>query len=140
MIARTVFLLALWITASRIVQPADDSVPVLTVCEALMEPDRYDGKSVVIVRRFSATSEGSWLDEECGLTVMNAGHEFSPIISTTYIASQVEQAPRLPSHFRWDRRLLLEKRDEVRKSTQLRFLTDRWAAEFGGSRRNYPGT
>lgn len=98
MIARTVFLLVLWIAASRIVLLADDSPPVLTVCEALMEPDRYDGKSVVIVARSVGTSEGSWLSEDCGLEVTNAGREFPPVISTSNVLSDIEPPPQLPDN------------------------------------------
>ena len=113
------------------VAAAAEPFPVLTVCEALKDPSRYDGKSVIIVGRSVGTSEGSWLSEDCGLTVLNGGREFSPLISTAWGTDQFAPPPELPEKFKWDRPLLQQKLAEVRKTTKLRYRTEMWAAEFG---------
>lgn len=45
---------------------AAESVPVLTVCEALNGLDKYDGGIVIVVGREGYTDEGSWLGQEYG--------------------------------------------------------------------------
>ncbi len=131
MLTRAAVFSVVLFAACRLSRAADDQPPVLTVCEALTYPDRYDGKSVVIVGRSSGTSEGSWLVEDCGLKVMRAEREFPPIVSTAYAESEFEPPPDLPNNFKWNRRLLQAKLDEVKKTTQLRSPTDIWAAVFG---------
>jgi hypothetical protein len=72
--SRSIVALALLFAGTRGVTPAaDNQPPVLTVCEALIDPDRYDGKSVIIVGRASGSFEGSWLAEDCGHKVVNSG-------------------------------------------------------------------
>src|ERR1019366_6710591 len=78
-------------------------VPVLTVCEALSDLERYTGKSVIVVGRTTSTDEGSWLDESCGLKVVRGDREFEAVISTTYIVSESAAPPTLPNGFRWDK-------------------------------------
>jgi hypothetical protein len=65
-----------------IVSASDVMPPVLTVCEVLSDLQRYQGKLVVVVGRSGATSEGSWLDQECGFKVVRNGREFPGSIST----------------------------------------------------------
>jgi hypothetical protein len=131
MLTRAAVFFFVLFAACRMLRAADDQPPVLTVCEALTDPDRYNGKSVVIVGRSSSTDEGRWLGEDCGLKVKRAEREFRPIVSTTYFDSEFEPPPDLPNDFKWNRRLLQEKLDEVKKTTRLRFPTDMWAAKFG---------
>jgi hypothetical protein len=112
-------------------QTVPDQPPVLTVCEALTEPSRYGGRSVIIVGRLVRTSEGAWLSEDCGLKVINGGKEFQPVISAAYDMSQFDPPPPLPKTFRWDGLVLRRKLSQVRKTTRLRSRADVWAAEFG---------
>lgn len=109
----------------------DEPVPVLTVCEALKDTARYDGKTVVVVGRLDSTSEGGWLNAECGFTVRNGGRDFRPSISVTYVVGQVAPPPPLPLGFKWDRGLLREKISEVKRSTKLQYKGERWEAVFG---------
>ncbi len=50
-----------------------EALPVITVCEALEDLSRYNGKSVVIVGRSSYTNEGSWLTEDCKHKIVTEG-------------------------------------------------------------------
>ena len=81
-------------------QVAQDSivgVPVVTVCEALHDLGRYNGKSIVLVGRFGSTDEGSWLSEDCERKIVTNGYTWADIISTTYPRSKVEPPPGLPN-------------------------------------------
>jgi hypothetical protein len=115
---------------------AAGSIPILTVCEVLRDLKRYDGMPVIIVGRSSLTNEGSCLSEECGLKVVQANQSFDPIISTAYAASEYAPPPQIPDGFRWEKRRLRQKLDQVERTTQLRRYkdrkyNDRWYAVFG---------
>ena len=118
------------------VTAAPDDVPVLTVCEALNDLPRFDGKSVIVVGRYGASDEGSWLNEDCGLKIVNGGQEFKPLISISYPISEFAAPPQRPSGFKWDERLLQEKLEQVKRTTSLRVYkelnySDQWFAIFG---------
>jgi hypothetical protein len=116
-------------------QPVSAGIPVLTVCEILRDVGRYDGKPVVVVGQFVATSEGSWLDEECAHQIFVNGRFWDPNISTAYVVSWVAPPPLKPHGFRWDKRAIQAKVEVVKKSTSLRVYedhsSDRWLALFG---------
>ena len=40
---------------------AEEPVPVLTVCEALKDIEKYDGKTIIVFGRFASSMEGGWL-------------------------------------------------------------------------------
>lgn len=130
MIAKNVWSFVLLITAGGTARSAEEP-PILTVCEALKDPGRYDGKTVIIVGRAVGTSEGTWLREDCGLTITNADHEFEPMISTASLVSREEPPPQLPRHFHWNRPLVRQKLDEVKRTTHLSDPNDTWVAAFG---------
>ena len=115
----------------------DDPLPVLTVCEVMKDLQRFDGKAVIVVGRYSHTDEGSWLDAECGFQVENGGRQFSTTsISTTYVASDFDPPPQKPAGFRWDEPLLTRKLRDVAKTTKLQVVrkinyTDQWMAVLG---------
>ena len=92
---------------------ADGPAPVLTVCEALKDIGRYDGKAVIVVGRLTSTEEGGWLNAECGFKVVSAGRDFETSISVTYVRGQVPPPPALPLDFKWDERVLRQKLAEV---------------------------
>lgn len=48
MLARAVVFSVVLFAVGRMLLAADAQPPVLTVCEALTDPDRYDGKSVIM--------------------------------------------------------------------------------------------
>ena len=99
---------------------AEDAPPVLTVCEALSDLSKYDGKQVIVVGRLASTFEGAWLDEDCGLKVENGGREFHADISLAYVESWFAPPPSLPNGFKWDENLLKQKLGQVRRTTKLR--------------------
>ncbi len=109
---------------------------MLTVCEVLSDLQRYEGRSVIVVGRSSSSDEGVWLEEECGIKVVNGGREFSPSISLAYVANEFAPPPEKPRGFKWDKRLLQQKLQKVTQTTQLQVLkkihyTDHWLAVFG---------
>ena len=53
-----------------------NSIPILTVCDALRDPVRYGGKVVIIVGRSVGTDEGSWLSEDCGFKLEIEGRAY----------------------------------------------------------------
>lgn len=114
----------------------DGAVPIISVCEALSDRARFNGKSIVVVGRFGYTDEGTWLSEECDRKIVTGGYTWANIISTTYARSDVFPPPGIPKTFRWDDKLLAGKLREVKKTTKLRILkqynySDKWMAIFG---------
>lgn len=122
--------LILFVLVSNDLRAASEEIPVLSVCEVLKDLDRYEGKSVIVVGRSSATDEGSWLTEGCALKVVRGTREFGAQISTTYVVSDFAPPPQLPHDFRWDKRLVRRKLEHV-KLTTARGAYDQWAAMFG---------
>jgi hypothetical protein len=124
-------------TACLFAQATDEQPPpVLTVCDALKDIQRYDGKVVIIVARLSSTMEGQWLDAECGFKVKNGGQEFSTSITTSSVRSDLDPVPQKPSGFQWDEPLLRRKLLEIMGTTKLRAVentdyADRWMAVYG---------
>src|SRR6202035_4738436 len=83
---------------------AQGDISIITVCEALRDRSRYDGTTIIVVGRSSATDEGSWLDEDCGLKLVIEGRDWPTAISTSYSRSEFAPPPQLPKRFKWDRR------------------------------------
>ena len=114
----------------------NDSPPVLTVCEALSDLGRYEGMTVIVIGRVVSSDEGAWLDQDCGREIVNGGRTFRPSISLAWAFLEFGPPPQLPSGFKWNRRALQEKLDQVRRTTHLerphaRHYPDRWFAVFG---------
>lgn len=134
---RVIFFLVLVFAPRFCASAFRDAPPVITVCEALADMQRYEGKAVIVVGRHSHTDEGAWLDAECGFTVKNGGTEFpSPSISVSYAASDFDPPPGKPLGFRWDKPLLLRTLQQITNTTKLRVMreinyTDQWMAVFG---------
>jgi hypothetical protein len=105
-------------------------IPVLTVCQALRDRARYGGQTVIVVGRSVGTSEGSWLDENCGTDLIIEGRKYSFAISTAYAVSEFATPPPKPRGFRWDKRLLKRTLAEVRSTTHLESHA-RWFAVYG---------
>ena len=100
----------------------EGDIPVVTVCEALQDRARYNGKAIIVVGRFVGTMEGTWLDENCERKIVTDGYTWDNSISTAYVVSQVEPPPRLPKKFKWDTELLANKLKDVQKTTKLQVL------------------
>ena len=109
---------------------AASAIPILTVCDALRDPVRYGGQVVIIVGRSVGTSEGSWLDEACGLKVVVEGRAYPTIISTAYVASWFAPPPQLPEAFKWDKSALKHALDRVKTTTRLD-SKECWGAAYG---------
>jgi len=116
-----------------------DDIPVLTVCEALIDLPRFDGKSVIIVGRMASTDEGSWISETCGKKIVWDKNEFDPTISTSYVRDRVASPPDKPVGFAWDESVLRQKLEQVKMTTKLRDSNDRWVAIFGRLETKQPG-
>jgi hypothetical protein len=114
---------------------ASDDVPVLTVCEVLSNLEHYEGRTVIIVGRSTGTFEGSGLEEDCGMKVVRAEHEFRATISIAYSTGDFAPPPELPKGFRWDKNTLQQKLSLVERTTRLRTHkhedSDEWLAVFG---------
>jgi hypothetical protein len=135
----------LFVGTASFVLAVDESPPVVAVCEVLKDLSRFEGKSVVVVGRFSHTDEGAWLDAECGFKVQNAGKEFQPSISVSYASAEFSPPPPRPAGFRWDVALLQRKLDQLKPTTKLRVLPDlhyqdEWVAAFGRLETHLPRT
>ena len=105
-------------------------VPVLTVCQALRDPARYGGQNVILVGRSVGTSEGSWLDEDCGIDLTIEGRKYPTIVSTAYVVSQFAPPPMKPRGFRWNKPRLKTALAEVKKTTRMRPAAQ-WYAVYG---------
>ena len=116
------------VTAPATSSPVD--VPVVTVCEVLRDPDRYDHRIAIVVGALSSTEEGAWLDEDCGPVLVADGRTWPDVIDITYIATQFTPPPALPSGFKWDKRLLQQKLAAVKRTTRLQ-PRGRWLAIYG---------
>jgi len=110
--------------------PQIAGIPVLTVCQSLRDPARYSGQTVIVVGRSTATSEGSWLDEECGLKVNSNGRQYPPVISTAYSPGEFAPPPQKTKGFKWDKQLLNRALTEVQRTTKLQPGAN-WYAVFG---------
>src|SRR5579864_5647056 len=80
-----------------------------TIPKVQIHPSRYDRTTIIVVGRSSATGEGSWLDEDCGLKLVIEGRDWPTSISTVYARSEFAPPPQMPKSFKWDKHLLQQK-------------------------------
>jgi len=109
---------------------APGDIPIITVCDALRDSSRYDGTVIIVLGRSSATNEGSWLDEDCGLKLVIGGRDWPTSISTAYVRSEFAPPPQMPKSFKWNKVLLQQKLDQVKKTTRLQYK-NHWLAVYG---------
>ena len=59
------------------------SIPLLTVCEALHDLPKYNGRFVIVVGRAFTTFDGSFMNEECepGGTITIEGKKWQSMIA-----------------------------------------------------------
>jgi hypothetical protein len=119
--------------------------PVVTVCEVLRGLPFYNGKTLIVVGKKSAGSEGSWLSQDCPTNLVSDGVEWGSDISLTYVVDTTKTAPTLPNDFMWDDEGLIGKLNEVKASTKLTSVDrgeyiyeDQWVAVFGRLEKNVP--
>ena len=107
-----------------------DSIPVVTVCEALHNRVSYNDKSVIVIGKIESTVEGVWLKEDCSEKITTDGVLWGGNISLTVFLGEADPPPKLPKDFSWDDKLLLKKLKSLKDYSQFhRFST--WAAVFG---------
>jgi hypothetical protein len=109
-------------------------VPVITVCEALHDLGRWNGKAIIIVGGFDSTGEGFWLDEDCKDKLVTDGYTWPDAIWIEYISKEPPPPP-MPTPL-WDDKLLTAKLTLVQETTKLRvfedhYYDDKWIAMFG---------
>lgn len=130
-LTRLAFILpAVVVCASSRADTADQTIPVLTVCQVLRNPGQYSGQTVIVVGRSVGTDEGSWLDEECGSKIVIQGRSYEAAISTAYSANDFAPPPRKPKGFKWNKRLLRQALKEVKETTHLE-RGARWYGVYG---------
>lgn len=109
---------------------AAGGIPAVTVCQALRDPKRYAGQTVIVVGRAVEAAEGNWIDEGCGLMLTLGERTFPAAISTTYDPAEFAPPPPLPKGFKWDKRALQRVLDEVQTTTHLQAKAY-WCAVYG---------
>jgi hypothetical protein len=113
---------------------AEDSLPVLRVCEILHDLPSYDGKVVAVVGRFSYREEGRFLSEKMCDSTKSEGHLDPAAILVVYDS---KSAPKPARDLYFDRSLVDKELELIRRQTSLasfRFGSqdyDRWAVVYG---------
>ena len=113
---------------------AEDSLPVLRVCEILHDLPSYDGKVVAVVGRFSYREEGRFLSEKTCDSIKSEGH---PDPAAMLVVYDSKSAPKPARDLYFDRSLVDKELEVIRRQTSLasfRFGSqdyDRWAVVYG---------
>lgn len=112
----------------------DAPLQPVTVCEVLKDLSSYNGKTVVVVGRFSFRKTGRWLSEEaCQPKVENPAAEPTHL----RLAYEPKSAPKLSPVFAIDEVSLKQKVKLVKLHTALKEFRfgspdyDRWALVYG---------
>jgi|SRR5215467_5783771 len=107
-------------------------IPVLTVCEALHELPKYNGKVVIVVGRTFFTFEGSFMNEKCEPdgTTMVQGKKWLSVIA--FGSGKTNRAIVV----QWDPEALDRKLKQVQQTTHLESqntspFIDGWSAVCG---------
>ena len=109
---------------------SQDSIPLVTVCEALHNRISYNGKVIIVIGKIESTFEGTWLAEECKEEISTDGVLWGGNISLAVLSGNADPPPKLPNDFSWDDTLLLKKLKSLKDYSPFhRFST--WAAVFG---------
>jgi hypothetical protein len=85
-----------------------DRIPVLTVCDALKDASKYNGKSIFVVGRQVSTMEGLWLGQKCKENVVADGRKWDSDIWTQHAGLKMAPAPILPAGTHWDDKMFLD--------------------------------
>jgi hypothetical protein len=113
---------------------AEDSLPVVRVCEILRDLPSYHGKVVAVVGRFSYREEGQFLSEKACDSIKSEGRPDPAVILVVYDS---KSAPKPPHDLYFDRSLVDKELELIRRQTSLasfRFGSqdyDRWAVVYG---------
>jgi len=113
---------------------AEDSLPVVRVCDVLRDLPSYYGKVAAVVGRFSYREEGKFLSEKTCDSMKSEGHADPAAILVVYDA---KSAPKPARDLYFDRSLIDKELELIRRHTSLasfRFGSqdyDRWAVVYG---------
>ena len=113
---------------------AEDSLPVVRVCEILRDLPSYNGKVVAVVGRFSYREEGKFLSEKKCDSMKSEGH---PDPAALLVVYDSKSAPKPARDLYFDRSLVDKELELIRRQTSLasfRFGSqdyDRWAVVYG---------
>jgi hypothetical protein len=108
---------AILLLLQAVAAAAGAPVRPLTVCEVLRDLDTYEGKAVSVVGRFSFRENGRFLSEEvCGEKVAS-GEKSRPAVFRLH--DDGKSGPEVPRVLEVDRRVVVQKLDEIRRSTSL---------------------
>lgn len=109
---------------------ADPPLVPLTVCELLHDLTALDGKTVVVVGRYSFRQNGRWIGEQAC--------EAAPATpSLIWLTEDAKEAPKPPDDFEFDAAVLRRKFVEIQRRTSLGKFKfgnpeyDRWAMVYG---------
>ena len=109
---------------------AEPPLVPLTVCEVLHDLPSLDGKTVVVVGRYSFRQNGRWMGEQA----CEVSPSMPPMI---WLAEDAKAAPKPPDGFELDAVALHRKFVDIRSHTSLAKIKfgnpdyDRWAMVYG---------
>jgi hypothetical protein len=109
---------------------AEPPLVPLTVCEILHSLPALDGKTVVVVGRYSFRQNGRWMGEQS----CDAAPAAPPLI---WLTEDARDAPKPPGDFELDAAVLRRKFVDIQRRTALAKLKfgnpeyDRWAMVYG---------
>jgi hypothetical protein len=109
---------------------AEPPLVPLTVCEILHDLPALDGKTVVVVGRYSFRQNGRWMGEQS----CQAAPATPPLI---WLTEDARDAPKPPGDFELDAAVLRRKFLDIQRRTALAKLKfgnpeyDRWAMVYG---------
>jgi len=109
---------------------AEPPLVPLTVCEVLRDLAALEGKTVVVVGRYSFRQNGRWMGEQsCAAT--------APAPPVLWLTEDARNAPKPPDDFELDALALHRKFVEIQRHTSLAKIKfgnpdyDRWAMVYG---------
>jgi hypothetical protein len=109
---------------------ADAPLVPLTVCEILRDLPAQNGKTVVVVARYSFRQNGRWIGEEA----CDPAPDAPPLL---WLTEDATGAPKPPGDFELDAAVLHRKFVEIQRHTTLGKFKfgnpeyDRWAMVYG---------
>jgi hypothetical protein len=122
MVIFNVVLLGIVLLAGSHAQPNPQPLKPVTVCEILMNQEKYNGTNVAAIGRSSQTSEGHWLmEDKCDRNYETNGFVWENII-WVQCCSQPAPDPSSGSLL-LDEAALIEKLAQLRKSTKLQMIS-----------------
>lgn len=97
---------------------AEQPVEVVTVCDILLSPSVFEGKSIIVLGRLAASDEGAWLvEDECDRKIeARNGTSSNPIVWLEQAGRGPSKPSEMPSI---DQDSLRRKLEQAGKTTKL---------------------